>query len=379
VPMCDGMTLLYEKINVFGACDLRVSVDGVQQTQLATYDGTLPAFGTEVYQYQWSGTRGPHTFSLAAVANGGFNTLCRFTGAFFHDGDMNSGVTMWNGSHFGYTLANYIAAGTSHTSAIRKGYIKPRLHIIALGTNDTADATFLTNLLAYIDAINAACVTAGEPRPALAILTPPPNGSDSAAAVEEYIRTAAYTAAASRNGEVWEWNELEGDVSTAGGNDPFAQTYDIFGVKDNTHPGGAGHRMIGEYVASKIITNSSPTVGLENLALQMDSGRRNVKVVTASGTAQTVNVSEYKFFNITLTGNCTVTLAGAVVGQRATVEITFKQDATGSRTVTFSPLVKWASGTAFTASTAANAIDKIKLDTDDGGTTWVGTFTKGHA
>lgn len=379
VPMCDGMTLLYEKINVFGACDLRVSVDGSQVTQLATYDGTLAAFATEVYQYQWTGTRGPHTFSLAAVANGGFNTLCRFTGAFFHDGDMSSGVCVWNGSHFGYTLSNYLAAGTSYTSSIRKGFIKPRLHIIALGTNDTTDSTYLTNLLAQIDAVNAACVVAGEPRPALAILTPPPNASDTASLVEQNIRTAAYTAAAARNGEVWEWNELEGDVSIAGGDDPFAQTYNISSVKDNTHPGGAGHRMIGEYVANKIITNSAPTVAVDVLSRKVDSGRRDVKVVTASGTAQTLDASEYKFFNVTLTGNCTVTLSGAVAGLRSTVEITFKQDGTGSRTVTFSPLVKWASGTAFTASTAASAIDKIKLDTDDGGTTWVGTFTKGHA
>lgn len=376
-PNCDGMSLLYEKMNVFGGCDLRVSVDSVQQTQLATYDGALPAFGTEVYRYQWSGTRGPHLFSLAAVANGGFNTLCRFTGAFFHDGDMSSGFRVWNGSHFGYSSSHWQSAAGSFTSSIAKGFIKPRLIIYALGTNDTP-SVFEANATAVIDLINAACVTSGEKRPALAILTPPGSGSIPNSS-RETTRAAAYSIAAARNGDVWEWNELEGSVATADGNDPYAITYDIFGVKDNVHPGGAGHRMLGNYVAERFMNNVSPLVATESMAIRVNSGRRNVNTITASGTAQTLNASEYQFFNVTLTGNCTVTLTGAVAGQRSTIEITFKQDATGSRTVTFSPLVKWASGTAFTASTAASAIDKIKLDTDDGGTTWVGTFTKGHA
>jgi hypothetical protein len=137
--------------------------------------------------------------------------------------------------------------------------------------------------------------------------------------------------------------------------------------------------MLGNYVTERFMKNVSPLVGVTSLAERVNTGRRNVKVVTASSTAQTLDASEYKFFNVKLTANCTITLAGAVAGQRATIEWTFIQDATGSRTVTFSPLVKWAGGTAYVASTAANAIDKGKLDSDDGGVTWSGSFTKGHA
>lgn len=377
VPMCDGMTLLWQKINFANSCDIRVLVDGAQVTQLATFDGALAANATEVYQYQWSGTRGDHTFSIQAVTNGGSNTKMRWTGAYFHDGDMNSGVRIWNGSHFGYSLSNYVSAGSTHTSAIGKGFVKPRLLVIALGTNDNP-ANFYADALAYYDMVNASLAVAGQPRCALAFLTPPANNA-TPNAQREVTRAAAYQVAAERNGEVWEWNELEGSVAIADGNDPFNQTFNFGGTKDNTHPGGAGHRMIGDYLGACIIRNSSPMLGVEESRLTHGSGRKDCKVIAASGTTQTFNAGDFGSYSVILTNNCTITLAGSLGNMHNKLEMQLKQDGTGSRTVTFSPTVKWAGGTAYVASTAANSIDRVQLETFDAGTTWIGTFSKGYA
>lgn len=106
-----------------------------------------------------------------------------------------------------------------------------------------------------------------------------------------------------------------------------------------------------------------------------------VQNVGNSGTAVTLNVSTnggVKF--VTLNGNATVTLAGAVNGTACTLEILFQQDATGSRTVTFAGgTIRW-SGGAYVATTTASAFDRVALTTYDGGTNWWGdVIGKGYA
>lgn len=378
-PMCDAISVFYNKMNVFGGCELRISVDGVQQTQVATYDGTLPAFGTEAYKYTWTGTRGPHTLSLAAVANGGFNTLCQVIGAYFHDGDNGQNVRVLNGSHFGYALATYNAAGaTAYGSMISKGLIKPRLVIIAMGTNDNP-ATYEQDLRDYITMMNSLTAANGQLKPAYAVLTPPAAGSNPNS-IREPMRSAAYEVMADVNGDVWEWNEFQGSVAVADGNDPHGITYDIFNVKDNTHPGGAGMRALGEYVASRFFTNTSSVVGIENLAMTLNSGRKIVNDLGTVGATATLNADQFEAHRLTLgASNLTLTLSSALAGTRAHMSVQITQNASVARTVTMSPLVKWTGGTAYTASTGLGAIDKLELDTFDGGATWVGSFTKGHA
>ena len=50
-----------------------------------------------------------------------------------------------------------------------------------------------------------------------------------------------------------------------------------------------------------------------------------------------------------------------------------KQDATGSRTVSWPAALKWVGGVEPTLSTAANAIDIISLTTTDAGSTYFAT------
>ncbi|MFN9476460.1 hypothetical protein [Acidovorax sp.] len=78
-----------------------------------------------------------------------------------------------------------------------------------------------------------------------------------------------------------------------------------------------------------------------------------------SGTAKTITWTTGQNQTLTLTGNATITLSTPTNG--ATYKLRLVQDATGSRTVTFSPTPKWAGGTAPTFSTAANAVDIVTL------------------
>lgn len=89
--------------------------------------------------------------------------------------------------------------------------------------------------------------------------------------------------------------------------------------------------------------------------------------------ATTVTLTAGNVHVLTLTGNVTLTLAGATAGVACTVALYLKQDATGSRLVTWPASVKWPAGVAPTLSTGANKVDLVTLTTVDGGTTWWGS------
>jgi len=78
--------------------------------------------------------------------------------------------------------------------------------------------------------------------------------------------------------------------------------------------------------------------------------------------------------DLTLTGNATFTLSGAVTGQSTDLRIVLRQDGTGSRTVTWPGSITWAGGSAPTLQAAADAVDTIGLLSVDDGTTWLGYY-----
>jgi len=96
-----------------------------------------------------------------------------------------------------------------------------------------------------------------------------------------------------------------------------------------------------------------------------------------SSTAATLDLSTGNVQKLTLTANCTVTLTGPASGAYRSMLILLFQDATGSRTVTWPASVKWGTAGAPTLSTGAGKMDKILLDTVDGGTTWYGSLGPG--
>lgn len=76
--------------------------------------------------------------------------------------------------------------------------------------------------------------------------------------------------------------------------------------------------------------------------------------------------------DLTLTGNATFTLSGAVTGQTTDIRLVLRQDGTGSRTVTWPGSITWAGGSEPTLQTAANAVDTIGLLSVDDGVSWFG-------
>jgi len=87
-----------------------------------------------------------------------------------------------------------------------------------------------------------------------------------------------------------------------------------------------------------------------------------------SSTAITLSLANGTVQIITLTGTCTITMPTAVSGKSFTLLL--KQDATGSRTVTWST-VSWPSATAPTITSTASKIDKYVFISD--GTYWYGS------
>jgi len=96
-----------------------------------------------------------------------------------------------------------------------------------------------------------------------------------------------------------------------------------------------------------------------------------------SGSAITINIANGNVQKITLTANCTITLTSPSGGAYRSLMLYVFQDAVGSRTITWPGSVSWGSSGAPILSTTATRMDKILLDTVDGGVTWYGAAGPG--
>lgn len=100
------------------------------------------------------------------------------------------------------------------------------------------------------------------------------------------------------------------------------------------------------------------------------TGNYTEGVVTANtSTAYTIALTSATVQILTLTGNCTFTFPTVAAGKSFTLLL--KQDATGSRTVTWPATVKWPGGTAPTITSTASKLDKYVFTSD--GTNWYGS------
>jgi hypothetical protein len=86
-----------------------------------------------------------------------------------------------------------------------------------------------------------------------------------------------------------------------------------------------------------------------------------------TGTALTVNLANGTVQNLTLTGNATITMPTAVAGKSFIIML--RQDATGSRSVTWSTVV-WPGGAAPTITGTASKMDMYSFFSN--GTVWYG-------
>lgn len=90
----------------------------------------------------------------------------------------------------------------------------------------------------------------------------------------------------------------------------------------------------------------------------------------STSTAYTIDLANGSVQYLTLTGNCTYTFPTPAAGKSFT--LVQKQDATGSRTVTWPASVKWPAGTAPTITATASKADKFVFTAIDS-SSWLGS------
>jgi hypothetical protein len=118
-----------------------------------------------------------------------------------------------------------------------------------------------------------------------------------------------------------------------------------------------------ETLTNKTITNPTITNYVESVVAIGDTGASKTISLT-NGTVQTA----------TLTGNCTFTMPTATAGK--SFILLLRQDATGNRTATFTPNVKFNSAGAPTITATANRLDILTFVAD--GTNWYGSISQGY-
>ena len=117
-------------------------------------------------------------------------------------------------------------------------------------------------------------------------------------------------------------------------------------------------------IATPVLTNPTVTAYLET-----------APAIVNSSTSQTIALASGTVLSYTLTGNCTFTMPTATSGTSFIVRLI--QDATGSRTATFTS-VKWPGGTVPTiTTTASTGVDVLSFVCI--ASVWYGTFAQAFA
>ena len=117
-------------------------------------------------------------------------------------------------------------------------------------------------------------------------------------------------------------------------------------------------------IATPVLTNPTITAYLET-----------APAIVNSSTTQTISLASGTVLSYTLTGSCTFTMPTATSGTSFIVRLI--QDATGSRTATFTS-VKWPSGTAPTiTTTASTGVDVLSFVCI--ASVWYGTYAQAFA
>lgn len=124
------------------------------------------------------------------------------------------------------------------------------------------------------------------------------------------------------------------------------------------------------------------TLATVNLIPSRGGAPQLTQTIAAAGASQTLDLSLYNTFDITLTANCTLTFSNPPdSGLDAHWTLILRQGGTGSYTVTWPGTVAWqdptdgtTGGPAPTLWTAVGAQNVVQVSTVDGGTTYGGAF-----
>jgi hypothetical protein len=143
-----------------------------------------------------------------------------------------------------------------------------------------------------------------------------------------------------------------------GTTDTQALTNKTIAYADNTLTGVAGT------TATQTLTNKTIEAGT------FTNGYTEETVTANTSTAYTIDLANGTVQILTLTGNCTYTFPTPVAGK--SFMLIQKQDATGSRTVTWPASVDWPGATAPTLTATASKADKFVFTAIDG-SNWLGS------
>jgi len=121
--------------------------------------------------------------------------------------------------------------------------------------------------------------------------------------------------------------------------------------------------------STNLVFSTSPTITTAVLTNPTVTNYVETLYTANTGTAITVDLANGTVQNLTLTGNATITMPTAVAGK--SFIIILSQDATGSRTVTWST-VSWPSATTPTVTSTASKKDIYSFFSN--GTSWFGTI-----
>jgi lysophospholipase L1-like esterase len=235
----DRYLIHYLPQNTFGASRLSIvdSVAGSLGGGLATFDGSLPAFGSRsaVYNTGALGASVARTVTLATFTDASFTTGLNVAGCYVLSGEGAGDLRVWNMGRFGAFTSSFL---TSRSWTDLGAALGAAGVIIATGTNDGA-STYAGSLRSVVAQVVAQYAAVSALAPSIVIVPPPANGlrsaSDGAA-----MRLAAYAVASEYGAAVFDWQTVFGVTS---GGDPLSLT------TDGTHPNNRGHRMIGEALA----------------------------------------------------------------------------------------------------------------------------------
>jgi len=171
------------------------------------------------------------------------------------------------------------------------------------------------------------------------------------------------------NGGTGVANNVASTITMSGN---FASTFVVTGAFSYTLPGatdtlvnlGSTQTLTAKTLTTPVLTNPTVTAYLET-----------APAIVNSSTTQTIALASGTVLSYTLTGNCTFTMPTATSGTSFIVRLI--QDATGSRTATFTS-VKWPGGTAPTiTTTASTGVDVLSFVCV--ASVWYGTYAQAFA
>jgi hypothetical protein len=138
-----------------------------------------------------------------------------------------------------------------------------------------------------------------------------------------------------------------------------------------TGPAGSGASFDGGTVANATTFSSGVTL---SSSLTFGTAYTETSAAVTAAASTTINCATSNNFAVDMAASITSLSFSNVpaAGRVYNMTLVLKQDATGSRTITWPAAVKWASGTAPTLTTTAGKFDILTLMTNDGGTTWFG-------